>query len=156
MAITLKDLKPKKLGEVVRELEYKDLVKLTMRISDDKDYVSALKQLQKPDKPLTKASLSKVNNAIESLSQGEAMMIIIGEYLITEWDVATSDGNAAPINGDNFIALCASVGDDDENAEFIGFISDNFHEMAKEFSLQASETKKKPLRYSAGTRKAVK
>lgn len=155
MAITLKDLKPKKLGEVVRELNYKDLVSFTMRISDDKDYVSAVKQLQKPDKPLTKESLSKANNAVESLSQGEAMMIIIGEYVITEWDVTTSDGKVAPINGDNFMALCASVGDDDENAEFIGFISKNFDEMAKEFSLQASETKKKPLPSGRGTKKAA-
>ncbi len=155
MAITLKDLKPKKLGEVVRELNYKDLVSFTMRISDDKDYVSAIKQLQKPDKPLTKESLSKANNAVESLSQGEAMMIIIGEYVITEWDVTTSDGKIAPINGDNFIALCASVGDDDENAEFIGFISKNFDEMAKEFASQAAETKKKPSTSGRGTKKAV-
>lgn len=155
MAITLKDLKPKKLGEVVRELNYKDLVSFTMRISDDKDYVSAIKQIQKPEKPLTKDSLSKANNAVETLSQGEAMMIIIGEYVITEWDVKTSDGKVAPINGDNFMALCASVGDDDENAEFVGFISDNFHEMAKEFALQASETKKKPSASGRGTKKAA-
>lgn len=155
MAITLKDLKPKRLGEVVRELNYKDLVSLTMRISDDKDYVSAIKQIHKPDKPLTKESLSKANNAVETLSQGEAMMIVIGEYVITEWDVTTSDGKIAPINGDNFMALCASIGDDDENAEFIGFISTNFNEMAKEFSLQASETKKKQSRSGSGTKKAA-
>lgn len=155
MAITLKDLKPKKLGEVVRELNYKDLLSLTMRISDDKDYVSALKKLQNPEKPLTKEALSKANNAVETLSQGEGMMIVIGEYLITDWDVKTSDGKTAPINGDNFIALCASVGDDDENAEFIGFISDNFHEMAQEFSAQAAETKKKQLR-STTTKKTTR
>lgn len=155
MAITLKDLKPKKLGEVVRELNYKDLLTLTMRISDDKDYVSALKKLQNPEKPLTKEALSKANNAVETLSQFEGMMIVIGEYLITDWDVMTSEGKVAPINGDNFIALCSSIGDDDENAEFIGFISDNFHEMAQEFSAQAAETKKKPLR-STTTKKTTR
>lgn len=150
MAIQLKDLKPKKLGEVVRELDYKGLVKLTMRISDDKDYVSAIKQLQQPDKPLTKDSILKANNAIESLSKGEAMLIIIGEYVITDWDVQTPKGEIAPISGDNFMVLCSSVGDDDENLEFIQYISDNFQGMAKDFASQAAETKKKPLRSGTG------
>ena len=38
MAIQLKDLKQKKIGEVVRELEYKGLLTLTMRVSDDKQF----------------------------------------------------------------------------------------------------------------------
>lgn len=155
MAIQLKDLKQKKLGEVVRELNYKDMVNLTMRVSDDKDYVSAIKKVQQPDQQLTKDSLLRANNTVESLTQGEAMMIIIGEYVITDWDVETSEGEIAPISGDNFIALCASIGDDDENADFIGFISDNFQDMAKEFAAQAEETKKKPSK-STTTRKTTR
>lgn len=155
MAITLKDLKPKKLGEVVRELNYKDLVSLTMRISDDKQFQSAMAKVQQPDKALTKNALSKANNTGDDISVGEAMLYLIGEYLITEWDVEVSDGELAPITGDNFIALCASVGDDDENIEFVSFISDSFNEMIDEFKTLGSEMKKKPLKSSHGTKKAA-
>jgi hypothetical protein len=150
MAIQLKDLKQKKLGEVVRELEYKDLLKLTMRISDDKQFQSAMAQIQQPEKGLTKDRLSKANNSGDNISMGEAMLYLIGEYLITDWDVEVSEGKIAPINGDNFIALCASIGDDDENIEFVGFISDNFTEMTSEFKDQGVATKKKPSRSTTG------
>lgn len=155
MAITLQDLKPKKLGEVVRELNYKDLVSLTMRISDDKQFQSAMAKVQQPDKALTKDSLSKANNTGDDISVGEAMLYLIGEYLITDWDVEVSDGNIAPINGDNFIALCSSVGDDDENVGFISFISDSFNEIIDEFKTLGSEMKKKPLASGRGNKKAA-
>lgn len=155
MAIQLKDLKQKKIGEVVRELEYKGLLTLTMRVSDDKQFQSAITKIQQPDKTLTKNALSKANNDGDGISVGEAMLYLIGEYLITEWDVEIEPNKIAPINGDNFMALCASVGDDDENAEFIGFISTNFNEMAKEFKELGAETKKKPLKSTSGSKKTA-
>ena len=156
MAITLKDLKQKKLGEVVRELDYKGLLTLTLRISDDKQFQSAMAKLQKPEKDLTKNALSKANNAGDGISVGEAMLYLVGEYLITDWDVEVSEGKKAPINGDNFIALCSSVGDDDENIDFVSFISDNYAQMIDEFKEMGAETKKKRLPSTSGTRKAVK
>lgn len=155
MAIQLKDLKQKKIGEVVRELEYKDVLTLTMRVGDDKQFQSAMTKIQQPDKTLTKDSLSKANNDGDSISVGEAMLYLIGEYLITDWDVEVSAGEVAPINGDNFIALCASIGDDDENAEFVGFISDNFTQMINECKELGASAKKKPSRYGSGSKKAA-
>lgn len=154
MAIQLKDLKQKKIGEVVRELEYKGLLTLTMRVSDDKQFQSAMTKIQQPDKTLTKNALSKANNDGDGISVGEAMLYLIGEYLITEWDVEIG-GEIAPINGDNFIALCASIGDDDENIDFVGFISDNFTQMINEFKELGAETKKKPSRYGSGSKKTA-
>lgn len=154
MAIQLKDLKQKKIGEVVRELEYKGLLTLTMRVSDDKQFQSAMTKIQQPDKTLTKNALSKANNDGDGISVGEAMLYLIGEYLITEWDVEIG-GEIAPINGDNFIALCASIGDDDENIDFVGFISDNFTSMINEFKELGAETKKKPSRYGSGSKKTA-
>lgn len=154
MAIQLKDLKQKKIGEVVRELEYKGLLTLTMRVSDDKQFQSAMTKIQQPDKTLTKNALSKANNNGDGISVGEAMLYLIGEYLITEWDVEIG-GEIAPINGDNFIALCASIGDDDENIDFVGFISDNFTQMINEFKELGAETKKKPSRYGSGSKKTA-
>lgn len=154
MAIQLKDLKQKKIGEVVRELEYKGLLTLTMRVSDDKQFQSAMTKIQQPDKTLTKNALSKANNDGDGISVGEAMLYLIGEYLITEWDVEIG-GEVAPINGDNFIALCASIGDDDENIDFVGFISDNFTQMINEFKELGAETKKKPSRYGSGSKKTA-
>ena len=154
MAIQLKDLKQKKIGEVVRELEYKDLLTLTMRVSDDKQFQSAMTKIQQPDKTLTKNALSKANNDGDGISVGEAMLYLIGEYLITEWDVEIG-GEIAPINGDNFIALCASIGDDDENIDFVGFISDNFTSMINEFKELGAETKKKPLKSTSGSKKTA-
>lgn len=154
MAIQLKDLKQKKIGEVVRELNYKDLLTLTMRVSDDKQFQSAMTKIQQPDKTLTKNALSKANNDGDGISVGEAMIYLIGEYLITEWDVEIG-GEIAPINGDNFIALCASIGDDDENIDFVGFISDNFTQMINEFKELGAETKKKPSKSGTGSKKAA-
>ena len=154
MAIQLKDLKQKKIGEVVRELEYKGLLTLTMRVSDDKQFTSAMAKVQQPDKTLTKNALSKANNDGDGISVGEAMLYLIGEYLITEWDVEIG-GEVAPINGDNFIALCASIGDDDENIDFVGFISDNFTQMINEFKELGAETKKKPSWYGSGSKKTA-
>lgn len=154
MAIQLKDLKQKKIGEVVRELEYKGLLTLTMRVSDDKQFQSAMTKIQQPDKTLTKNALSKANNDGDGISVGEAMLYLIGEYLITEWDVEIG-GEIAPINGDNFIALCASIGDDDENIDFVGFISDNFTQMINEFKELGAETKKKPLKSTSGSKKTA-
>lgn len=150
MAIQLKDLKQKKLGEVVRELEYKDLLSLTMRISDDKQFASAMAQLEAPEKGMTKDRLSKANNTGDNISIGEAILYLIGEYLVTDWDAEVAVGEIAPINGDNFIALCASIGDDDENIEFVNFISKNFNEMTEEFRALGVATKKKPLKDLAG------
>lgn len=154
MAIQLKDLKQKKIGEVVRELEYKGLLTLTMRVSDDKQFQSAMTKIQQPDKTLTKNALSKANNDGDGISVGEAMLYLIGEYLITEWDVEIG-GEIAPINGDNFIALCASIGDDDENIDFVGFISDNFTSMINEFKELGAETKKKLSRSGSGSKKTA-
>lgn len=150
MAIQLKDLKQKKLGEVVRELEYKDLLSLTMRISDDKQFASAMAQLEAPEKGMTKDRLSKANNTGDNISIGEAILYLIGEYLVTDWDAEVAVGEIAPINGDNFIALCASIGDDDENIEFVNFISKSFNEMTEEFRALGVATKKKPLKDLAG------
>lgn len=154
MAIQLKDLKQKKIGEVVRELEYKGLLTLTMRVSDDKQFQSAMTKIQQPDKTLTKNALSKANNDGDGISVGEAMLYLIGEYLITEWDVEIG-GEIAPINGDNFIALCASIGDDDENIDFVGFISDNFTQMINEFKELGAETKKKRSVSGSGSKKTA-
>lgn len=156
MAIQLKDLKQKKLGEVVRELDYNGLLTLTMRVSDDKQFQSAMAKLQQPEKTLTKNSLSKANNNGDGISVGEAMLYLIGEYLITDWDVEVKPGELAPINGDNFIALCASIGEDDENIDFVGFISDNFTQMINEFKEMGVETKKKRSTSGSGIKKAVK
>ncbi len=155
MAIQLKDLKKKEIGEVVRELNFDDKVKLTMRFSNDKDFTSALSHLQEKqvNSALTKNKLSKANNAGESLTTGEAMLYLIGEYMITEWDVELSEGEIAPINGDNFTLLCSSIGDDDDNVEFMQYISKNFAEMSVEFRDQKESVKKKPLKPTVGTKK---
>ena len=154
MAIQLKDLKQKKIGEVVRELEYKGLLTLTMRVSDDKQFQSAMTKIQQPDKTLTKNALSKANNDGDGISVGEAMLYLIGEYLITEWDVEIG-GEIAPINGDNFTALCASIGDDAENLDFATHVFEQFQEMSKEFAAQSDGAKKKRLPSGTGSKKAA-
>ena len=156
MAIQLKDLKPKNLAAIEREIDYKGLVKLTMRVGQDKAFAAAMGQIQESgaNKKVTKDSLAKANFDADVLSTGEAMLYLVGEYLITEWDVETADGEIAPINGDNFTALCASIGDDDENLAFATHIFEQFQEMSAEFAEQAAATKKKPLR-STTTKKST-
>lgn len=155
MAITLKDLKPKTLDAIERDIDYKGLVKLTMRVGQDKAFAAAMAQVQETgaSKKVTKDSLSKANFDENVLSTGEAMLYLVGEYLITEWDVQAPNGDIAPINGDTFTALCASIGDDSENLEFAKHIFGQFKEMSKEFTEQAAETKKKPLKSGAGSKK---
>jgi len=151
MAIKLKDLKPKTLDAIEREIDHKGLVKLTMRVGQDKAFGAAMTKVQEQggSKKVTKDALSKDNFDENELSTGEAMLYLVGEYLITEWDVETADGEIAPINGDNFMALCASVGDDAENLAFATHIFEQFQEMSTEFADQADKTKKKPSKYTA-------
>lgn len=158
MAIKLKDLQPKKLNAIEREIDYKGLVKLTMRVGQDKAFGAAMTKIheQGGNKKVTKNALAKDNFDENELSTGEAMLYLVGEYLITEWDVEKEDGEIAPINGDNFTTLCASIGDDKENLDFANHVFEQFQEMSKEFSEQAANTKKKQSPYSTGTRKAVK
>ena len=141
MSITLQELQPKKIGEVVRDIEHKDKVNLTMQINDNKAFANALAKVQAPPDGMTKNLLSKANNDNDNISMGEAMLYIIGEYLITAWDVLIK-GEPAKINGDNFINLCASIGTDDENIEFVNVISDNFTEITTGFKEQGAATKK--------------
>lgn len=151
MAITLKDLKPKNLAAIERKIEYKGLVSLTMRVGQDKAFGAAMGQIQEQgvSKKVTKDSLAKANYDEQELSTGEAMLYLLGEYLITEWDALGENGEVAPINGDNFMALCASIGDDSENLDFATQIFENFREMSTEFAEQAAATKKKPLKSTA-------
>lgn len=152
MAITLKDLKPKTLDAIERDIDYKGLVKLTMRVGQDKAFAAAMAQVQETgaSKKVTKDSLSKANFDENVLSTGEAMLYLVGEYLITEWDVQAPNGDIAPINGDTFTALCASIGDDSENLEFARHVFDQFKEMSERFSAQAAATKKKLSKSGAG------
>lgn len=151
MAITLKDLKPKNLAAIEREIDYKGLVKLTMRVGQDKAFGAAMTKVheQSANKKVTKDALAKSNFDENELSTGEAMLYLIGEYLITDWDVETAGGEIAPINGDNFTALCASIGDDQENLDFATEIYKNFKEMSDEFIAKSADTKKKPLKPTA-------
>ncbi|MEZ7502290.1 hypothetical protein QO189_07375 [Psychrobacter sp. Arc29] len=155
MAITLQDLKPKQLGSVEREIDYDGLVKLTMRVGDDKAFQSAYVKIQESqgDKKVTKDKLSKASFDENELSFGESLLYLMGEYLITEWDVLLPDGEVAPINGDNFTKLVAALGDN--GLGFATHIFDTFKELSQEFALQAGETKKKPLRSGSGTKKAA-
>lgn len=158
MAIKLKDLKQKEYGAIEREIDYKGLVKLTMRVGQDKAFAAAMSKVheQGGNNKVTKDNLSRSNFDENELSTGEAMLYLVGEYLIIDWDVETSDGDIAPINGDNFTALCASVGDDKENIDFATYVFEQFQEMSKEFAAQSDATKKKPLPCSTGRKKAAK
>lgn len=157
MAIQLKDLKPKNLVAVERDIDYKGLVKLTLRVGQDKAFAAAMTKVQEQggNKKVTKDALARDSFDENELSTGEAMLYLIGEYLITEWDVETADGEIAPINGDNFTALCASVGDDKENIEFATHIFEQFQEMSKEFAAQADSAKKKSSRSGTGRKRAA-
>ena len=156
MAIQLKDLKPKNLAAIERDIDYKGLVKLKMCVSQNKAFANAMSKVyaQGKDTKVTKDALAKGNFDEDELSMGEAILYLIGEYLITEWDVE-SDGEVAPINGDNFTTLCASIGDADENIDFTAHIFENYRELMDEFSAQAADTKKKPLRSTTGRKKTT-
>lgn len=157
MAITLQDLKPKQLGSVEREIDYKGLVKLKLCVGQDKAFAAAMTQVQESggNKKVTKGSLAKANFDENELSTGEAMLYLIGEYLIIEWDVETPEGEIAAINGDNFTALCASIGDDEENLTFATHVFEQFQDMSKEFTTKAASAKKKPSRSGSGSKKAA-
>ncbi|MGP5296807.1 hypothetical protein ACTXL0_07225 [Psychrobacter faecalis] len=157
MAIQLKDLKPKTLAAIEREIDYKGLVKLTLRVGQDKAFSAAMTKVheQGGSKKVTKNALARDSFDENELSTGEAMLYLVGEYLITEWDVETPDGEIAPINGDNFTALCASVGDDKENLDFATHVFEQFQEMSKEFAAQSDGAKKKRLPSGTGSKKAA-
>ena len=155
MAITLQDLKPKQLGSVEREIDYDGLVKLTMRVGDDKAFQSAYVKIQESqgDKKVTKDKLSKDSFDENELSFGESLLYLMGEYLITEWDVLLPDGEVAPINGDNFTKLVAAL--DEDGLKFATHALNTFKELSKEFAIQKEVPKKKLLKSGVGSKKAA-
>ena len=67
-------------------------------MDDDKAFQSAYVKIQESqgDKKVTKDKLSKDSFDENELSFGESLLYLMGEYLITEWDVLLPDGNIAP------------------------------------------------------------
>lgn len=158
MSIVLKEITKKKLEAVEREFDYKGLVRFTMRVDDDDSFTSALSQVHQQEqtkpKKLTKKNLSKANNTDVGISTGEAFIYLVGEYLVTDWDVTVPNGDIAPINGDSFMALCATVGKTiKEQIDFVAYVSDAFAKLSAEFAAQKEVPKKKPSKRGGGKKK---
>lgn len=160
MAFQLKDLKKKELKAVNRVLDYNEDLSLTIEMTDDKAFQNAFAQVQEQmqDKPLTRNALSRTYNNDSTISANEAVLYVIGEYLVKDWSVLLPDGKPAPINGENFVTLCASVGDTAaEMVDFVTYIIRNFTELMGEFEEQgqkAEAIKKKPSKSGSGASKA--
>lgn len=163
MAITLKDLKPKDLSVIEREYDYQGLVKFKLKMGGDKIFSAAMARYTEMEQEEKEARKSKTRRELllrknqdpEEMSAGETYLFIVGEYVLSDWDVLQEDGTKMPISGDSLTSLSSQIGTDDENIGFIKYLFEAFSELSKDFAAQKESAKKKPLRSGSGSKKTA-
>lgn len=90
-------------------------------------------------------------NGIESNkgSTGELVILAVGEYLITDWDIVDEDGKKLEVSGENFKLLMANV-DKIDQIPFLQWCLDRAGDIAISDAELLNDTKKKPLSASSG------
>ena len=151
MGFSLQSLKkPVRIGEVVRTIKHDSGLELTLVVKHDPAFNSAFTKAQKllTDK-ITKDSLKRENQS--DITGYEALITVIGEYLVSDWNV---DVNGEPVqpNGDNLLLVCENITNDLD--EFLTQLFETVTSMIKEFSDTTEDAKKKPLNTTGGKRKS--
>ena len=150
MGFSLQSLKkPVRIGEVVRTIKHDSGLELTLVVKHDPAFNSAFTKAQKllTDK-ITKDSLKRENQS--DITGYEALITVIGEYLVSDWNVDVN-GVAVEPNGDNLLLVCENITSDLE--KFLTQLFETVTSMIKEFSDTTEDAKKKPLNTTGGKRK---
>lgn len=140
MSFTLKTIQQP--HSVSKALKY-DNLELTLCFKQNPQFERALSSVvNEMNKPvvLTKEHLTKSGGDI---TPHEALLFVLGEYAIAEWNVSDEQGNAVAINGDNFLLLCGQMPD---IQGFLSWLFDEFTQLSQAYRDKLEDVKKKPLK----------
>lgn len=120
-----------------------DGIEMTLEIKKDAEFETAVGNMGQfiEDKP--KLTREVLKRGQDSINVNEAMIYIIGEYLITDWNIEV-EGNKLDINGDNLFLVLENAFDDKPH-NFIKLLLDTFSELTKEYNDKLLAVKKKLL-----------
>ena len=150
MGFNLQSLKkPVRIGEVTRTIKHDSGLELTLVVKHDPAFNSAFAKAQQLlAAKTTKDSFKRENQS--DITGYEALIMVIGEYLVREWNV---DVNGEPVqpNGNNLLLACENITSGLE--QFLTQLFETVTSMIKEFSDTVEGAKKKPLSTTSGKRK---
>lgn len=136
--------KPNFDSEIKKQISFEGL-ELTLRVRHDNDFLTAIgrvySQMDK-EKTLNKDSLKR-----GQMASSEALFFVIGEYVVSDWNVVDDNNTPVPINGDNFLAVLEDV----ENlTDFLVLLMAEFNKAMSEFGQAVENLKKKSLKPMSG------
>lgn len=150
MGFSLQSLKkPVRIGEVTRTIKHDSGLELTLVVKHDPVFNSAFAKAQQLlAAKTTKDSFKRENQS--DITGYEALIMVIGEYLVSDWNV---DVNGEPVqpNGNNLLLACENITSGLE--QFLTQLFETVTSMIKEFSDTTVGAKKKPLSTTSGKRK---
>lgn len=92
-------------------------------------------------KLLTREELTKRSEMTEQ----EGILFVVGEYVISKWNITDDKGNALEINGEHFLQLCEQISEDmSEKVAFVSLVLSTFNDLSREYYQKREEVKKKP------------
>ncbi|AKG07060.1 hypothetical protein AAX06_01425 [Moraxella bovoculi] len=147
--------KPTFDGTLEKPLEFDNAgqqLQITLQIKQDDEFNSAFAKvgtLLNEQKSINKNGLKRGNVAIDG---NEALLFVIGEYCIKDWNVQTDDG-ILPINGDNLLLLLNNGFEQPVLIELITLLINTFAELMNEFSQKVGDIQKKPSANTNGKNK---
>ena len=89
---------------------------------------------------LTFDSLSKDAFNDDTLTYDEALIVAVGEHLISDWNVVDEEGNKLEVTGKNLLLLLNQI---DNPSQFVQWCMDCTSELAKSLADELAYTKKK-------------
>lgn len=149
MAFDLTLLKKDAKVNAKREIEF-DGLELTLQIQASEAFKRAAAEVQKianTPKKVTKDSLKRGNQ--DEIGEYEAMLFILGEYCISQWNV-TADGEPLAINGDNFLILLDQGFEKDKLTQFITLLFETYASLSQEFEDNKAKLVKKSMTATNG------
>lgn len=127
-------------------------LQMTLQIKQDDEFNAAFTKvntLLNGQKAISKNSLKRGSVGIDG---SEALLFVIGEYCIKDWNVQTDDG-VLPINGDNLLLLLNSGFEQSVLIELMTLLVNTFAQLMNEFSQKVGDIQKKPSANTNGKNK---
>lgn len=146
MAFKIQELKKPIINtELTKTLQHEGL-ELTLCVKNDHAFMNALSRVggaMNAEKVLDKNSLKRENNGMQA---SEALLFVIGEYAVSDWNVEVGDDDNAqtlPINGENFNLVLENL---PNLADFLVTLINEFNKLVTDFGEQVADIKKKPVK----------
>lgn len=131
-------------GEIVKQVSGAG-VELTLAVTHDDGLNSAFAKVQQLiDEQAKSVDFDSLKRSAQNkIDANQALLYVIGEYCVRDWNVTDTDGVPLPANGDNLIALLEHGFAPDDLLTFITDLINAFTGACQEFAELVANTKKK-------------